>query len=61
MDIQGKTRDITIVNCRFENSKDGKQKVAIRIGPEAERITLEGNTFTGCPVEVQDLRAKAAK
>ena len=61
VDIQGRTRDITIVNCRFKNSKDGKQKVAIRISPEAERITLEGNTFTDCPVEVLDQRVKPAK
>jgi hypothetical protein len=52
---------VTIVNCRFENSKDGKQKVAIRISPEAERIKLEGNTFAGCPVEVLDQRPKAVK
>jgi hypothetical protein len=61
MDIRGKTRELTIVNCRFENSRDGKQKVAIRISPVAEAITLEGNTFTGCPVEVQDQRVKAAQ
>ena len=60
VDIQGRTRDVTIVNCRFENSQNGKQKVAIRISPEAERITLEGNTFTGCPVEVLDQRVKPA-
>ena len=61
VDIQWRTRDITIVNCRFENSKDGKQKVAIRISPEAEGIKLEGNSFTGCPVEVLDQRVKTAK
>jgi hypothetical protein len=61
IDIQWKTHDITIVNCRFENSRDGKQKVAIRISPEAERIKLEGNTFTGCPVEVEDQRVRAGK
>ncbi|MGO8705190.1 MAG: hypothetical protein ACLQVA_15370, partial [Candidatus Brocadiia bacterium] len=61
VDIRGKTRELTIVNCRFENSRDGKQKVAIRIGPVAEGITLKDNTFTGCPVEVQDERVKAAQ
>ena len=58
---RGRRANSTIVNCRFENSKDGKQKVAIRISPVAEAITLEGNTFTGCPVEVQDQRVKAAQ
>ena len=61
VDIQWKTRDISIINCRFENSPDGKQRVAIRISPEAERITLDGNTFANCPVEVQDQRAKMAE
>lgn len=58
VDIQWKTRDIAIVNCRFENSPNGRQKVALRISPEAERITLEGNSFIHCPIEVQDLRGK---
>lgn len=57
VDIQGKTRDITIANCNFENTPNGKQKTAIRISPEAERITFEGNTFTNCPVEVLDQRS----
>ncbi len=61
VDIKGQTRNVTIVNCRFENGKDGKQKVAIRIGPEAERVKLEGNSFTDCPVEVLDQRAGTAK
>ncbi|MBU4271309.1 MAG: right-handed parallel beta-helix repeat-containing protein [Planctomycetes bacterium] len=60
VDIRGETRDIAIVRCRFENSPKGKQKIAVRIGPEAERIALEGNAFTGCPVEVSDLREKQA-
>ena len=61
VDIKGQTREVTLVNCRFGNSQDGKQKVAIRIGPEAERITLEGNSFTDCPVEVLDQRAETGK
>jgi len=61
VDIQWKTRDIAIANCRFENSPGGKQNVAVRISREAEQITLEGNTFTHCPVEVQDLRVTPAK
>jgi hypothetical protein len=61
VDIEWKTTDIAIANCRFENSKDGKQKIAIRISPEAGKITLEGNTFTNCPVEVLDQRGKAVK
>ncbi len=61
VDIQGKTRDIVIAQCRFENSPNGKQNIAIRISPDAKDITLDGNTFTGCPVEVQDLRVEATQ
>lgn len=61
IDIQWKTNDITIRNCRFENNKDGPQKVGVRISPEAQRISLEGNTFVGCPREVEDQRIKDAK
>ena len=49
------------MGCRFENSPNGKQKTAIRISPEAERVTLDGNTFAGRLVEVLDLRTKVAK
>jgi hypothetical protein len=58
VDIQWKTRNINIVGCRFENSSKGKQRIAVRISPEAEGINLVGNTFAGCPIEVLDQRAK---
>lgn len=55
IDIQGKTQDITIRNTRLENAAGKNQKIGIRIGEEAERIILEGNTFENCPVHIQDL------
>jgi len=58
VDVVWKTKGITIRHCRFENGPDGPQRVGVRIAPEAEDITLEDNTFVGCPVEVEDLRAK---
>jgi len=57
IDIQWKTKDLVIRRCRFQNTADGAQKVAIRISPEAERIVLEGNLFQNCPVEVEDQRS----
>lgn len=56
IDIQWKTNDITIRNCRFENTKDGPQKVGVRISSEAQRITLENNKFEGSGVDVEDQR-----
>ncbi len=57
IDIQGKTQDITVVNTKIENTAGGKQKTGIRIGKEAQRIALQDNTFDGCPVQIEDLRA----
>jgi len=58
IDIQWKTKDITIRNCRFESTDGNRQKVAIRISPEAEGIVLDGNEFRHCPVEVEDQRTE---
>lgn len=57
IDIQGKTQDIEIINTKFDGVADDKQKAAIRIGKEAERITLAGNSFAGCPTQIEDLRS----
>jgi parallel beta-helix repeat protein len=58
IDIQWKTRDITIRNCTIENVAEGPQKTGIRISPEAQNIVLQRNTFKGTPVEVEDQRKK---
>ena len=58
IDIQWKTKDITIRNCTIENSGNGPQKVGIRISPEAQNITLQKNIFKGTPIEVEDRRAR---
>jgi parallel beta-helix repeat protein len=57
IDIQGKTQDITIRNTNVVNTASGNQKTGIRIGRDAQRIVLQGNTFDGCPTSVEDLRA----
>jgi hypothetical protein len=56
IDIQGKTSDITIRDTRFENAAGKVQNIAIRIGREAERIKLQGNTFENCPTQIKDMR-----
>ena len=57
IDIQGKIRDITVHDTRFENTAGKNQNISIRIGRDAERIMLEGNTFENCPVQIKDLRS----
>ena len=56
IDIQGNTQDITVANTRFENAAGKNQKTAVRIGEEAQRITLQDNAFENCPVQVEDRR-----
>jgi hypothetical protein len=58
IDIQGKIRDITVLDTSFENAAGKNQNTGIRIGPEAERIMLQGNTFENCPVHIKDLRSE---
>lgn len=56
IDIQGKTQDITVANTRFENAAGKNQKTAVRIGEQAQRITLQDNTYENCPVHLEDRR-----
>jgi len=58
IDIQGKTRDIAVHDTRFENAAGKNQNIGIRIGREAERIMLQGNTFENCPVHIKDMRSE---
>jgi len=53
IDIRGRTHDVTIRNTKLENQKTG-----VRIGKEAQSITLLDNAFDGCPVQIEDLRSK---
>jgi hypothetical protein len=58
IDIQGKTTDIVVQDTRIENAAGKEQNVGIRIGKEAGRITLQGNTFENCPAQIKDLRSE---
>jgi polygalacturonase len=58
IDIQGKTADIVIRDTRFENTAGKDQDIGIRIGREAKRITLQGNTFGSCLIQIKDMRTK---
>jgi len=52
IDIRGRTQDVAVVNTKL-----GNQKTGIRIGKEAGQVTLQGNAFDGCLVQVEDLRS----
>ncbi len=57
IDIQGKTQDIAILNTKFDAAPGDPQRIGVRIGPEVQRITLDGNSFEGCPMRIEDLRS----
>ena len=56
IEIRGKTRDIVIHGTTLGNTPGGNQKTGICIGAEARQITVQGNTFSECPVQIEDLR-----
>ncbi|HSW01301.1 MAG TPA: right-handed parallel beta-helix repeat-containing protein [Sedimentisphaerales bacterium] len=60
IDIRGATHDITVVNTRFDSTVGGPQKIGIRIGKQAGPVSLENNTYEGCPATVEDLRSQAS-
>lgn len=54
--VEGRTHDITIANTQLINTPDGWQRTGVRICHPAQNITLEGNTFEGGLIEVDDRR-----
>jgi len=58
IDIQGPARKITISNCRFANTPNKGRQKCIRIGEKVGQVIPEDNTFTNCPVQIEDLRKK---
>lgn len=57
IDIRGATEDITVRATKLEDTGGGHQKTGIRIGLEAGRIVLKGNTYDGCDTATEDLRS----
>jgi len=55
VDIQGKTQEIVVYNTRFGNTAGKNQNIGVRIGHDAGRIMLQGNTYENCPIHVQDI------
>ncbi len=59
IDIQGATKSIAIVENEIREAQAPGQRVGIRIGPEADEITLTGNRIQGFSETVVDLRKTA--
>ena len=58
IDIQGQTKSVTIAGNEIRETKAPRERVGIRIGPEAEQITLNDNRIEGFAQTVVDLRKK---
>jgi hypothetical protein len=58
IDIQGQTKSVTIAGNEIRETQAPGERVGIRIGPEAEQITLQDNRIEGFAQTVVDLRKK---
>jgi hypothetical protein len=59
VDIQGHTKSIIIRENEIREAQAAGKRVGIRIGPEAEEITLADNRIEGFSQAVLDMRRKA--
>jgi hypothetical protein len=55
IDVDGPAHDIVVRDTRFEDSGDGRQKIAVRIGETARNVQLETNTFVRMERDVVEL------
>ena len=55
VDVRGKAEEVTIRDCRFEDSGAGLQKIGIRVGAQARDTRLAGNTFTQMQQDIVEL------
>jgi nitrous oxidase accessory protein NosD len=58
IDIQGQTKSVTIAGNEIRETQAPGERVGIRIGPEAEQITLDDNRIEGFAEAVVDMRKK---
>ena len=58
IDIQGQTKSVTIAGNEISETQGPRERVGIRIGPQAEQITLNDNHIEGFAEAVLDMRKK---
>lgn len=57
IDIQGKTKDITITGNEIQETRQPAERIGIRLGAETSHIQRVNNVVTGFATAVHDLRA----
>jgi hypothetical protein len=60
IDIQGLTKSVTITGNEIRETQAPRERVGIRIGPEAEQITLDDNRIEGFAETIIDMRKKGS-
>jgi hypothetical protein len=60
IDIQGLTKSVTIAGNEIRETQAPRERVGIRIGPEAEQIALNDNRIEGFAEAVVDMRKKGS-
>jgi hypothetical protein len=56
IDIQGQTKELTIVANELRETREPRHRTGIRVGADAGPITLEGNTIEGFAQAIRDER-----
>ena len=61
LDLNGKTKDITIRGNQVRETRGPMNRTGIRIDAAAERVSLENNTIEGFATEIDDRRTQASQ
>ena len=61
IDIQGRTSDLRIVGNELKELREPAQRIGVRIGAQAGRITLDDNRIDGFSVTMRDERPAAVR
>lgn len=59
IDIQGKTKDIRLINNKLIETRQPMNRTGIRIGNHAANVEMRGNSVTGFSMAVNDQRPTA--
>ena len=56
IDVQGRTRDVTLEGNQIRETRKPMQRIGVRIGKQARDVKLESNRFEGFDRDVVDLK-----
>ena len=56
VDVQGKTRDVTLEGNRIRETRNPMKRIGVRIGKQARDVKLQENTIEGFERDVVNLK-----